>query len=184
MSETEGGIVQRIVPEHREDLLGLPYPVLIKNAVIEKVDGATGEVLARAIPDLDGLVASVAMIRALTPVKLSGEEIRFLRKAIGATAREVADTINVDPATFSRWETGAQGIGEYVERLLRHHISETLAPRAPAVDFDPSRITTMRILPAWPEGSVPPIEVTRVVYKDGVTRAKSIEWDAEVRMAA
>jgi transcriptional regulator with XRE-family HTH domain len=183
MPEPQGRTIRRVVPEHREELLGLPYPVTIRNAVVEKVDAATGEVLGRAVPDLDGLVAAVAMLRALAPVQLGPEELRFLRKAVGKTAKAFSEDIGIDPSTYSRWENGSQAPGEYVERLVRHYVCENLAEHAPAIDFDPKLITTMKVVPNSSKEARLDIEVTRLLYKDGATREKSQQWDAAGRAA-
>ena len=106
------------------------------------------------------------MTRALIPVKLAPEEVKFMRKAMGMTGRDLAAALNTDPATVSRWETGGQTPGEFVERLLRHLVCEELQARAPGIAYDPSRITRMRVQPAWPADAWPEIEVQRVKLKE------------------
>ena len=173
----ERKILREIVPEYKEELLGLPYAVILRNAVVCKKDAETGELLGCAVPDLDGLAAAVAMMRALCPVKLSPEEIRFIRKTLDVPAKKFAEEIGIDPSTYSRWENGQQVPGEYVERLLRLHVCEQFAEAAPAIDYNPKMITLMRVLSAWPPGAVPLFVLTRVCYKDGRTREKSSQWD-------
>ena len=40
----------------------------------------------------------------------SGEAVRFMRKAIGLTARALAALLGVAPETVSRWETGQRTV--------------------------------------------------------------------------
>lgn len=72
------------------------------------------------MPNLERLVAAVAIARALHPRKLDGDEIRFLRKAAGWKAIEMAAELDVDKSTMSRWENG-KGIpmGNGAEKHLR-----------------------------------------------------------------
>lgn len=177
-------ITHRIVPEFEEDLLGLPYPVLLIDSVIEEFDPETGEALTHTIPALDSLVAAVAIVRALTPVKLAPEEVRFVRKAMDMTGRDLAEALNTTPETVSRWENGGQAPGEFVERLLRHLVCGRLRDLAPAIDVDPNAITTMRVLAEWPPGSEYRIALTRVILKDACTRHKQDTWDRSESLAA
>ena len=50
---------------------------------------------------------------------LTGEEFRFLRKAMGKSAKETAARLGVDPVTVSRWENNKEKIGAQSDRLLR-----------------------------------------------------------------
>lgn len=168
---------RRLLPEYEEHLLGLPYPVVVRNAAVAKVDPGTDEVLAVAVPDTEGLAAAVAVARCLLPVQLAPEEIRFLRRVLGLKSKEMAEAIGTDPSTYSRWEGGQQGPGEYVERVLRLHVCAALAERVPAVNYDPRMITGLKVRRRMPDEPWPRIEVVRVRLKDGTTRRVSEEWD-------
>jgi len=50
---------------------------------------------------------------------LSGEEIRFIRKAAGFSATELAHVLGMEKGTVSRWENDKQPIGKDADRLLR-----------------------------------------------------------------
>lgn len=50
---------------------------------------------------------------------LSGSELRFIRKFIGIKAVDFSKMLNVDPTTFSKWETGHQPIGRPNDKLIR-----------------------------------------------------------------
>src|SRR5438445_6768235 len=55
---------------------------------------------------------------ALQPAKLSGDEVRFLRRVMRMTAVEWAARIGIAPETFSRWENG-RSPAQQVEKLAR-----------------------------------------------------------------
>lgn len=55
---------------------------------------------------------------ALQPTKLSGDEVRFLRKAMRLNVAEWAARIGIAGETFSRWENG-RSPAQQVEKLAR-----------------------------------------------------------------
>jgi transcriptional regulator with XRE-family HTH domain len=175
---------RRVVPEWREDLLGLPYPVILENAVIEKVDDATGAVLGNAIPDLDALAETLAVVRVFLPVRLSAPEVRFLRNAVKMTGRQLAAALGLTPETVSRWENGKISVGEYTERLLRHVIAAELTDRVPALALDPKDLNRLKVVAEWPEGAPPEFRFRRVKLKHAGSGAVTDEWDTDGRQAA
>jgi DNA-binding transcriptional regulator YiaG len=56
---------------------------------------------------------------ASKPEKLTGAEIRFLRKHLGWAAEDFAETMGVTKFTVSRWENEREDMGPVAERLLR-----------------------------------------------------------------
>jgi putative zinc finger/helix-turn-helix YgiT family protein len=50
---------------------------------------------------------------------LSGEEVRFLRKWVGYSATELAETTGYSKSIISRWENDRTKIGKEPDRLLR-----------------------------------------------------------------
>lgn len=175
---------RRIVPEYREELLGLPYPVILENAVIEKVDNATGEVLGNAVPDLDALAAAVAVERLFLPFRFLPQEVRFLRNAAKMTGKDLAAAMALTPETVSRWENGKVSVGEYTERLLRHVIAAELMDRVPALDLDPKDLNRLKVRPDWPEGAPPEFRFRRVALKHEGSRAVTEEWAPDGSKAA
>jgi DNA-binding transcriptional regulator YiaG len=168
-----GHLVEAVLPEHTEDLGGIVVNLL--NALrVYRCDDCGAE--ETEIPDLRGLVRTVAMARALLPVQLSGKDILFMRRALDMTQRQFAEAMELTLETVSRWESGARGIGGMSEKLVRHNVCALLHEQVPAVDYDPVDITRMRILPL-PEGkSLPPVPVCRVIVKHGHRREDA--WDA------
>ena len=59
---------------------------------------------------------------ALDPTRLSGKELKFIRKALDMTQKEFADKMELRTETVSRWENDYPGTGEYSEKLLRHNV--------------------------------------------------------------
>ena len=66
-------------------------------------------------------VLTNALVRK--PSRLTGTEIRFLRKSLGWSGADFARHIEVEPATVSRWESGKQDMGPTTERFLRLLVS-------------------------------------------------------------
>lgn len=167
----QSGVSRRVLDEYRDDLLGIP--VIVRNAVVE-ITEADGEV-SYEIPNSRGLTAAAAMVRALIPIRLSPTELRFLRKAMEMTGRELAEALEVRPESVSRWENGHEEMGGFVEKNLRLLTCEQLAPLAPAIDYKPAMIAYMKVTAA-PPGSLPPLAFERVVMK--TPQEKIQTWDA------
>ena len=72
-----------------------------------------------SIPDINGLDRLIVHLLSKKNGSLSGSEIRFLRKHIGWSGRDLARHLDVAPATVSRWENDEQRIGPQADRLLR-----------------------------------------------------------------
>ena len=137
-----------VLPEYNGNLVGAPFSVTIEGAVIQESCGNCGIILSVGIPNLQGLIAAIAMTRAMCPQKLNGQEIRFLRAAAGCKAAQLAEKIGVDPATVSRWETGVQPISESYEKHLRLFVCVSLWKAAPLADFCPEKLVNLKIDPA------------------------------------
>src|SRR5580700_10704031 len=58
------------------------------------------------IPNMDSLLHILAIAVVCSPRKLSGEEVRFLRKYAGKSAREFARFLHVDHTHLSKVENG------------------------------------------------------------------------------
>ena len=129
------------LPVHEENLMGIP--VILKDAAVVESDAAGDETVT--IPDMDALVAAIAVSRCLEPGKLAGAEIRFMRKALGMTQAEFADMLEIDPATVSRWENDGQVLGGFAEKCLRHLVCDTFRAEFPYFDYDPKLISYMKI---------------------------------------
>ena len=109
-----GGVVERYV----FDTLGAPFKVTLENAVSISTDPDTGRENVK-IPDMVGLVLAVVRRRAMDSRKLSGEEIKFLRQALGLQANKLAHFLDVTPEHYSRCEAGDRVLSSTAEKHLR-----------------------------------------------------------------
>ena len=71
------------------------------------------------IPHIERLHEALAMAVAKHEARLSGSEVRFLRKYLGYSGVDFAALIGVSPETVSRWENKKETMGPSAERLLR-----------------------------------------------------------------
>lgn len=135
--------VPKIIPRHKDTLMGLP--IVLINAAYEAVHGdETGVV----VPDIPALEAAIAVARASVPTKLSGNEIRFLRKAIGMKAQDLAKFLDVTPETFSRWENDSGSpISTNPERVFRLRVVHALRDKTPGVMAKDDVILDMNFVP-------------------------------------
>jgi putative zinc finger/helix-turn-helix YgiT family protein len=77
------------------------------------------------IPNPEGLHAVIARHLIGKRARLTGREIRFLRKYLDYSSSDFASTIGVTPETISRWEKDKERIGPAADRLLRMFILYT-----------------------------------------------------------
>lgn len=127
--------------EAKKELMG-GMRVELVNAVQQVVCEQCATVMRTDIPDMPGLVAAVAVGRSKEGLKLNGEEIRFLRKVMGKTGKELAQELRVSDETVSRWENGHLLMGEPVERIFRWKVCKALEDKAPGVVWDDNEILT------------------------------------------
>lgn len=71
------------------------------------------------IPHIERLHEALAMAVVKQESRLSGSEVRFLRKYLGYSGVDFAGLIGVSPETVSRWENKRETMGPSAERLLR-----------------------------------------------------------------
>ena len=71
------------------------------------------------IPRIEKLHEVLAMAVVKQEARLSGGEVRFLRKYLGYSGADFGGLIGVSPETVSRWENDRETMGPSAERLLR-----------------------------------------------------------------
>lgn len=101
---------------YKYDECGLPN-VTLANIEIQRC-GNCGEILP-AIPRMAELHKAIARAVVEQHAKLSGAEVRFLRKYLGHSGADFATLIGVSRETVSRWENDKEPIGGTPDRLLR-----------------------------------------------------------------
>ncbi|AZG76334.1 hypothetical protein [Methylocystis rosea] len=97
--------------------LGAPFKVLLHDGVTFGVDNSGEKTVC--IKDPFALINAVVRARVLHPRKLSGEEIKFVRRSIGAKSRSVAEFLDMTPEHFSRCESGAKAFSAASEKHFR-----------------------------------------------------------------
>jgi transcriptional regulator with XRE-family HTH domain len=141
-------VSSRLVPEFVDDLMGAPFQVVLERSVMEEYCEKCGHIYGVTIPDLKGLLAAIAMTRALDPLKLSGDEIKFLRKAIRWKAKELAEFLEISPEHLSRCEAGTHPLSNGLEKYLRHYACEKIKKQfVLGIPLDIEDFERMRILP-------------------------------------
>ncbi len=108
-----------VLPEYVADNLGVPFKVVLVKSVKQITNKETGEVDQIVIPNLRGLLQQIALSRILIPRKLSGKDIKFIRKALPIKAGQLAEKIGVTPEHLSRCEAGERALSLGTEKCLR-----------------------------------------------------------------
>lgn len=80
-----------------------------------------GHHVEAVIPALDGLYRALAIAVITKPSRLAPNEVRFLRKHLDWSGRDMARYFGVTPETVSRWEstTNPMSMRPTADRLLR-----------------------------------------------------------------
>jgi transcriptional regulator with XRE-family HTH domain len=73
----------------------------------------------RELPNLRRLHRGIADRLTQDLLPLSGPALRFLRKQMGLSTKELAEVMGVRRESVTRWETGAEPIGPTSDRLAR-----------------------------------------------------------------
>jgi len=82
---------------------------------------------AVSIHDVEGLHRAIGLYLVDNKPRLNGAEIRFLRKELDLSQRDLADLLGVSEVTLRGWEKGRGRIPKPAERLLRSLYREHVA---------------------------------------------------------
>jgi putative zinc finger/helix-turn-helix YgiT family protein len=94
----------------------------LDNVVLRNIEFVTCPACGNVDPIIPRMTAlHRVMAGAITrkPYRLSGNEIRFLRKYMHMTGERLANVMKVDKTTISKWENDQDPIGDQSDRLLR-----------------------------------------------------------------
>jgi putative zinc finger/helix-turn-helix YgiT family protein len=83
-----------------------------------RVCDACGTQIPR-LPRMPELHGTIARAIAMQPCPLRGQDVRFLRKQLGYSAKEWATLLRTDASTLSRWENNQQEMGTQSDALVR-----------------------------------------------------------------
>lgn len=169
-----GGLLQEVIlPEHVEDIGGVTVR-LIETVRALRCTNCCAEA-GTFIPMMRGLIEVVAMSRALVPIELTSGDLKLMRRALGMRQKEFAEAMGVSPETMSRWESGAQGIGDHSEKSVRMGVCALLKERAPHIDCNAAEILRMQVRCLLPNEKPPVPNIQAVILKRGGEREKV--WD-------
>ncbi len=107
---------------------GLPSVTLV--AVEVRRCGSCGEHEV-VIPRVDELHRTIALAVVAKRARLTGSEVRFLRRYLGWSGADFARHMGVTPESVSRWENEREPIGPVADRLVRLMV----AVRTPASEY-------------------------------------------------
>jgi len=133
---------REIIPEFLDEDMGITV-MLLDSAYRVKSGDAAGVI----VPDVSGLEAAMAVARVMDDFKLGGKEFKFLRKAIGIKAVDLANFLSVAPETLSRWENDKEPISTNPERIMRVRTFHALRNKAPGVKADLDTLLNMTFRP-------------------------------------
>jgi DNA-binding transcriptional regulator YiaG len=158
---------------------------MVDNAAIERLE-ADGETRVE-LPEMTQLLATAAVVRCLMPARLRGREIRAMRKIMDLTLVDLAKKLDgrTAPETISRWESEAQPMGGYVEKVFRLVVCTALKADAPGVDYHDGMIANLVQVDPW--RTDPDFEVPYVKLVLGPLKEKSrviTAWTEAPLMAA
>jgi putative zinc finger/helix-turn-helix YgiT family protein len=110
------GAVARVVRSNYH-MKELGLNVILKGAEIVRCKECGNEdpILHR----MDDLIRAVALAVVRKPYRLTGEEVRFVRKYLHLTGQEFAKLLKVDNSTLSKWEHGEDPVGPQSDLLIR-----------------------------------------------------------------
>jgi putative zinc finger/helix-turn-helix YgiT family protein len=95
---------------------GLPNVVLVGVEVRRCPECGTTELALPRVAELHRVIASMVIHK---PARLSGLEVRYLRKFLGWSGADFAEHMGVAPGTVSNWENDRDTIGTASDRALR-----------------------------------------------------------------
>lgn len=102
-----------------------------------------------SIPHIEELHRLIARVLIEKTTRLTGEEVRFLRKCLGWSGADFAKHIGVAEETVSRWENSSAPIGPQADRLLRLMVAQgrltTNYPTERLSQINPKKATATRV---------------------------------------
>lgn len=163
----EAEVSTSTVPEYFTEEYGIPL-VLINSARVQTCNMCKAE-LSTVVQYPNRLIAAAAVGRIVESAKLTGPEIKFLRKALEKSASELAELLEVTPETISRWENDKYPISPSMEKLLRIYTGVLLSEKAPAIDFSPQKVLSLEITSVHDIGkpAVMALELVKVKARRG-----------------
>jgi putative zinc finger/helix-turn-helix YgiT family protein len=140
---------------------GLPH-VVFANVEVRRCGSCGNEALV--LSNIDGLHRAIARTLVRKPARLSGSEIRFLRKYLGVSSATFADLLGTTDEIVLAWEGSAQRLPIRTEIAIR----VLVAARQPVTSYPVEKITQ-----AVNDRGAPVAAKIRMRKTDGTWRADS-----------
>jgi DNA-binding transcriptional regulator YiaG len=103
----------------RRDYITRDLGIPVKFQNIELIECPDCGSVEPVIPNMNGLMLTLATAIVCSPQKLDGEEVRFLRKYVGKSAIEFSCFLHVDSTHLSKIENDRTEIGSRLDKLVR-----------------------------------------------------------------
>jgi putative zinc finger/helix-turn-helix YgiT family protein len=110
---------EAVTPERRNYRYaesGIPNVILQGVEVADCPKCGTSDVI---IPRIAKIHRAIAQALANSPARLTGEQLRFLRKHLGLSGEQFGLYLHTDKTKISKWENGEDQIGPATDRLVR-----------------------------------------------------------------
>src|SRR5580704_2196602 len=108
-----------VAPERRD----YPYTESgLSNVILQGVEIAVCPKCGSSdviIPRMAKIHRAIAQALANSPARLTGEQLRFLRKHLGLSGEQLGRYLHTDKTKISKWERGEDQIGPATDRLVR-----------------------------------------------------------------
>jgi putative zinc finger/helix-turn-helix YgiT family protein len=95
---------------------GLPNVILQGIEVADCPKCGNSDVM---IPRVAKIHRAIAQALANSPARLTGPQLRFLRKHLGLSGEQLGSYLHTDRTKVSKWENGEDRIGPSTDRLIR-----------------------------------------------------------------
>jgi transcriptional regulator with XRE-family HTH domain len=133
---------QTLLSEYNCDRLGAPFPVILIDSVkVTKCDKCNS-ILGYELKDVRGLLAAVAITRALHPLIINGATIKFLRKSVNLTGKELSYQLGITPEYLSKCENNKERFSVTLEKYFRLLVCNLLDKHAPLLIWSASEISS------------------------------------------
>jgi transcriptional regulator with XRE-family HTH domain len=178
-------VLHGIAPEFEAGELGAPFKVILNHAVKTETCKKCGNLLRFYVPDMKGLCHAVAFSRALEPRRLTAAEIRFMRKAMGWKAKDLAHHLGIGAEYLSRCENGQKIMAPATEKLFRIFVLLQTPDRSALDELDLSKLFDLiKIDPVWDTSNSLTFHfVRRPIVEEPVTETDE-KWRKEQLKAA
>jgi DNA-binding transcriptional regulator YiaG len=135
---------KRLLPEFTMDHLGTSFEVVLVHSVWKEAEDII-------IPEEFGLYKVIARYRVLDSRKLTGGDIKYLRKSLGFKAKDLASALDISPEYLSRCEGDEKIMSSQMEKLLRLVVLTELEQAGSTSAKSARRVLRPALIAKWAE---------------------------------